>query len=228
MSGDTDSKKLWLSIVDDVPDQTFVLGKQTTHSYLRDPRHLAFVASRYKFVAKLAKDAGTVLEVGCGDAFGAPIVASEVGHLVCADIDEGTLQDNRERLSAFSNISFEYHDFRRGPRPGACDVVYAIDVLEHIYPEEESVFIANLVQGLPERGVGIFGTPNKTSEQYASQYSKIGHVNVKSHAELSATMKRHFHNVFMFGMNDEVVHTGYPPMCHYLWALCVGPKRTGS
>jgi hypothetical protein len=28
----------------------------------------------------------------------------------------------------------------------------------------------------------------------------------------------------MFGMNDEVVHTGYAPMCHFLWALCVTPR----
>jgi len=26
-------------------------------------------------------------------------------------------------------------------------------------------------------------------------------------------------------MNDEVVHTGYYPMAHYLFALCVGRKQ---
>src|SRR5262249_34885242 len=34
-----------------------------------------------------------------------------------------------------------------------------------------------------------------------------------------------FDNVFMFGMNDEVVHTGYAPMCHYLWSLAVGVRE---
>lgn len=32
------------------------------------------------------------------------------------------------------------------------------------------------------------------------------------------TMQRYFHNVFMFSMNDEVVHTGFHPMAHYLLA----------
>jgi hypothetical protein len=42
--------------------------------------------------------------------------------------------------------------------------------------------------------------------------------------ELKKTMQRHFHNVFMFSMNDEVVHTGFHPMAHYLFAVCAGRK----
>jgi hypothetical protein len=37
-------------------------------------------------------------------------------------------------------------------------------------------------------------------------------------------MQRFFHNVFMFSMNDEVVHTGYHKMAHYLFALCCGKR----
>jgi hypothetical protein len=42
---------------------------------------------------------------------------------------------------------------------------------------------------------------------------------------LQALMIRYFENVFMFGMNDEIVHTGYAPMCHYIWALAVGVRQ---
>ncbi len=37
-------------------------------------------------------------------------------------------------------------------------------------------------------------------------------------------MSEYFHNVFMFSMNDEVVHTGYHRMAHYVIALCAGRK----
>jgi hypothetical protein len=37
-------------------------------------------------------------------------------------------------------------------------------------------------------------------------------------------MQRYFKHVFMFSMNDEVVHTGFFPMAHYLFALCAEPK----
>ena len=31
-------------------------------------------------------------------------------------------------------------------------------------------------------------------------------------------------DVFMFSMNDEVVHTGYSKLAHYIFALCCGAK----
>jgi hypothetical protein len=54
--------------------------------------------------------------------------------------------------------------------------------------------------------------------------SKEGHVNCKTMPDLKATMQRFFHNVYMFSMNDEVVHTGYHKMAHYLFALCCGKR----
>ena len=43
--------------------------------------------------------------------------------------------------------------------------------------------------------------------------------------EFKRFMQRYFHNVFLFSMNDEVVHTGFYPMAHYLIALGVGIKK---
>jgi len=57
------------------------------------------------------------------------------------------------------------------------------------------------------------------SQAHASPPSKIGHVNCKTGKELKALLERFFHNVFVFSMNDEVVHTGYAPMAHYLIAI---------
>jgi hypothetical protein len=37
-------------------------------------------------------------------------------------------------------------------------------------------------------------------------------------------MAEHFENVFVFSMNDEVVHTGFTPMAHYLLAIGAGRK----
>ena len=54
------------------------------------------------------------------------------------------------------------------------------------------------------------------------------HINLKSSKSLRGLMEKYFENVFMFGMNDEVVHTGYAPMCQYLWAVGAGPRRAGS
>ena len=66
--------------------------------------------------------------------------------------------------------------------------------------------------------------PSLESQAYASPQSKAGHVNCKSGEALKKTMECHFHTVFVFSMNDEVVHTGFHKLAHYLFALCVGKR----
>ena len=71
----------------------------------------------------------------------------------------------------------------------------------------------------------ICGSPSLESQLYASQQSKEGHVNCKNGLELKQFLNRYFENTFLFGMNDEVLHTGFSPMCHYLFILACGKKR---
>jgi hypothetical protein len=97
-------------------------------------------------------------------------------------------------------------------------------VLEHILPADEDVFIRNIVSSLDAPGVLIFGLPSLESQPYASAGSKAGHVNCKTAPDLKALMQRYFHDVFIFSMNDEVVHTGFHKLAHYLFALCVGRR----
>jgi 2-polyprenyl-3-methyl-5-hydroxy-6-metoxy-1,4-benzoquinol methylase len=113
----------------------------------------------------------------------------------------------------------------KGPFVGEFDGIYCMDVLEHIEPADEATFLSNLVAPLQRHGVCIVGTPSLESQPYASTNSKLGHVNCKTQPDLKRTMQDYFDNVFMFSMNDEVVHTGYAKMSHYNIALCCSPKQ---
>jgi 2-polyprenyl-3-methyl-5-hydroxy-6-metoxy-1,4-benzoquinol methylase len=219
-----DSKQLWTSLQRQIPRHVIQLGAAVANAYVNDPKHIAFIASRYKFVSKMLEGMDAVIEVGCGDAFGAPIVAQTVGKLLCTDIDRETLEDNKARLEVFKNIEFGYFDFRETAFHTPASALYSVDVLEHVFPSEEEGFLRNLARSLKPNGVAVIGTPNLASDRYASKWSKDGHVNLKDHAALRSCLQKHFQNVFMFSMNDEVVHTGFYPMAHYLWALCVSPE----
>lgn len=202
------------------------LGPATSAAYRGDPRMLAFMAARYKFAAKMLEGMGRVLEVGCGDAFGAPIVAQVCGALVASDVDGCQLKDN-ERRCVHCNVEFAQHDFVSGRWRGEpFDGAFAVDVLEHIAPGETAVWMRNIVEALTPEGVLLLGTPNVTAQAYASRHSVAGHINLHSHDQLRALGRHYFANVFMFGMNDETLHTGFGPMAQYLWALCVGPNST--
>lgn len=220
-----DSKKLWLDHRAEIHDFNMKLGPSAADMYVNDPRMLAFTTSRYKFASKMLEGAETCLEIGSGDGFGAPLVAQSVEKLICTDIDEEMALANQKRMKVFKNISFQYHDFRASAFSETVDGAYLIDVIEHVYEEEEDSFLSHIAASLKAHGVCLIGTPNVMAEQYASENARKGHVNLKDFGTLKTLSERYFHNVFMFSMNDEVVHTGFSPMAHFLWALCVAPKK---
>jgi cyclopropane fatty-acyl-phospholipid synthase-like methyltransferase len=150
-----------------------------------------------------------------------------VDRVVAYDFDPVFIQDIKERRSETWPVEAHYHDMLESPLPNQHDGIYSLDVIEHILPSDEDRFITNLASSLTEDGVLIIGSPSLESQTYASPPSKEGHVNCKSGEQLRALMKQYFHNVFLFSMNDEVVHTGFSPMAHYLFAVCV-QKKTGS
>ncbi len=200
------------------------LGLQTSESWRKDPRHLVFHLSRYKFVAKMLSGRERVLEIGCGDAFGSRIVRQEVRHLTVTDFDQVFIDDAIARMSGAWKFDALTHDLSQGPVPGKFDAVFALDVLEHVPAAEEKRFMASLLASLDQQGVAILGMPSQESQPHASEISKKGHINCKSMPDFKALMGGYFHNVFMFCMNDEVVHTGFHKMANYLFALGCGKR----
>lgn len=195
-------------------------GLMTSQAWDDDPKRLAFTLARYKFVAKMLSGRKNVLEIGCADAFGTRIVRQEVAELTAIDFDQIFVEDVNRRMSQKWRFTCFVHDMLAGPVPGKFDGIYALDVLEHIRLEDEPHFLNNLTSSVAARGVAIIGMPSLESQAYASEISRAGHVNCKSMPDLKSTMEIYFKNVFMFAMNDEVLHTGYHKMAHYLFALC--------
>jgi 2-polyprenyl-3-methyl-5-hydroxy-6-metoxy-1,4-benzoquinol methylase len=168
--------------------------------------------------------ADKVLEVGCADAFASRIVGQEVKSLLAVDFDPLFIENAKERSVEPYTMNYKVHDILQGPVDELFDAVYTLDVLEHIESDRENLFIENIIASLKENGTLIIGTPSLESQRYASAASKEGHINCKSQEELRQFLLRYFHNVFIFSMNDEVVHTGFHPMAHYLMALCCNIK----
>ena len=200
------------------------MGLMSSQSWYDDPRRLGFMLARYKFVSKMFAGFDSALEVGCGDGFGARIVRQEVKRLTAVDFDPEFVADAKAHMRPRWRFEVKVHDMLKGPVPGLFRGIYALDVLEHIRPGHEHAFLANMVKSLAPHGSMIIGMPSLESQAYASPQSKAGHVNCQTQAQLRATMARHFRNVFMFTMNDEVLGTGYAKMAHYLFALCASPR----
>jgi hypothetical protein len=200
------------------------LGLMTNQVWYDDPRRLTFLLARYKFVAKMLAGCRNVGEVGCGDAFGTRVVLQEVPDVTVYDFDQLFIRDIRARLDEKWRLKAEVHDIVAGPLPRRHQALFSLDVIEHIAPHDEDDFLANLCGSLAENGTLIIGTPSLESQAYASPPSKAGHINCKTAGQLKTLLEQYFEYVFIFSMNDEVVHTGFSPMAHYLFALCTTSK----
>lgn len=199
------------------------LGANTSTIYQNDPKLLLFTLSRYKFVSKMFAGFENVLEVGCQEGFGAQIICKEVTAYLGVDFYLPHINSAKERNTA-PNAKYETYDILNGPIERGFDGVFALDVLEHIVPEKEDLFLQNICGSLTPHGSVILGMPSFESQKYASKASKAGHVNCKNGENFKNLLKHYFHNCFLFSMNDEVLHTGFSPMSHYLFVLASNKK----
>jgi 2-polyprenyl-3-methyl-5-hydroxy-6-metoxy-1,4-benzoquinol methylase len=200
------------------------LGLMSNQCWIDDPRRFTFMLSRYKFVSKLFSDFNKVLEVGCGDAFASRIVCQTVNDLTVSDFDPLFIDDITTRMNKKWPIKTILNDFTKSKINDQFDGIYSLDVLEHIPKKNEKIFLKNVISSLNHSGVLILGMPSLESQKYASKISKEGHVNCKSGNDFKKLMLHFFNTVFLFSMNDEVVHTGYEKMAHYLFVVCTNKK----
>lgn len=198
-------------------------GIMANESWNNDPKRTLFTLARYKFVARMLEGKKNTLEIGCADAFGTRLVQQTVDDVHVIDFDPIFIKDIENRYDNHWPLTFEEWDILKSPTTKKFQSCFALDVLEHIDKDEESSFLVNIKRSLTDDAVAILGMPSLESQTYASPQSKEGHVNCQSGNELKKTLQRYFENVFIFSMNDEVIHTGYYPMAHYLLALCCRP-----
>ena len=198
------------------------LGKHWSFNLRNDPKRLPFVLARYNFAAKTACLQGSILELGCSDGIGVPILAQNATSYLGVDLDQPAIDVAKQNWEDQKH-KFLYDDFL-GKSYGQYDAVISLDVCEHIHPDAEEKYFQTIALNNTNEGFAVVGTPNITSEQYASPMSKQGHINLFSGKRLKETLEKHYHNVFLFGINDEVLHTGYAPMCHYIIALACNKK----
>lgn len=198
-------------------------GPMSSFTWNTDPKRLLFVLSRYKFAARMLEGSKNVIEIGCGDGFASRIVKQHVSRLLITDADPLMIEHAQSLQSPDFHISTLCHDFCRSLlRTGdeKFDAAYLLDVLEHIDASCEQTFFDNLCKCLASSAKVIIGMPSLESQTYASPGSKEGHINCKTKDQLATSLENHFRSVYCLSMNDEVIHTGFNQMSHYLFAIC--------
>ena len=200
-----------------INEKNINFGEYISYWFYKSPRRVLHSMSYYKFAASLIGPGKKVLDIGCGEGLGTWLLAQSCGYAEGFDLDEKAISKAKENFTD-PRINFKYTDFL-SVEPGKYDAVVNFDLIEHIRPENAGLFLKKIQDSLKDEGIALIGTPNITSDKYATEVSRAAHINLYSGERLEEKMLEYFNHVFMFGANDEVVHTGFLPMSHYLFAL---------
>lgn len=212
--------KKWKSAKALLGEDRLLLGPYFSYQYRNTPRRILHALSYHKFAAKMIGPGKSILEIGCSEGFMTPVLAEFASAHVGLDIDEAAIAVANDTI-ANGRFTFMVGDVL-GNVFGDFDAAASFDVIEHIFPENEDAFLKSVAANLRPDGMFVCGTPNITSDQYANAHTRAGHVNLYSAERLRESLGRHFRNVLMFSANDEMVHTGFAPMAHYLIGVGVG------
>lgn len=213
----TNINSVWQPVKDFMGNRSVLIGSHHTYHFTHSPRKILHMMSYYKFAAKMIGQDKKVFDVGCGEGLGAWLLAKECGRVKGIDLDSEAIEVAKRNWKD-TRIDLQCADFLK-IKINRYDAVVSFDVVEHILPRNADVYFRKISRSLKANGIGIVGTPNVLSKKYASPVTKLGHVNLYSGERLEKEMGKYFKHVFMFGANDEVVHTGFLPMAHYLIAV---------
>lgn len=220
-------KNLWESVKATFKDDNLTLGKYFSQAINNDIKHLVFAFSRYKFASKMLENNSNIelLELGCNEGLGTYFFEQTKAYkkIVGIDLDSEGIKWAKENIHS-ECIEFIEDDFM-GKKYGEFDAVVSLDVIEHIEMSQEYKFMETICSNLKDTGTVIIGTPNENMAPYASEASRVGHINLYNQKRLHNLLSKYFNNVFIFGMNDEVLHTGFYPMSCYIMALCCNKKK---
>lgn len=224
-----DTKERWDEVKRQMQTDPLELSPKISATVRNTAHGLLFILARYKFAVKMmANRKGLrVLDFGCNDGLGDLMIQQDCDceEIVGVDLDREAISWAQKNI-ANEKLRFIEEDILQ---TNVCalggDVVVSLDVIEHILLEDEPRYFEAICRNLKGDGFAIIGTPNITMQPYASPWNKIAHINNYDQKRLYESMSRYFENVFIFGMNDEVLHTGMYPFACYIMALGCGKKE---
>ena len=125
------SKKYVPSFIFYKRNNNVTLPLNTSTLYSRDPKALAFISSRHKFIGKMIEDKKKVLDIGCGDGFGTTIVSQFVKKIIGIDYYQTHIEEAKKSFEKnFNNIKFFAKNIFDIDYKNYFDAAYSTDVLE--------------------------------------------------------------------------------------------------
>jgi len=159
--------------------------------------------SRYVWAARHA--AGRrVLDVGCGAAYGAEMMAiAGATSVVGVDRAEAVLEAARPTMPA--DVTLVHGDARALPfADGSFDLVTVFELIEHV--DEPEAVLAELSRVLAPGGIALVSTPNRDAYPPGNPH----HVHEYTPGELASALERYFAHIELHRQSNLIVSAVMP------------------
>jgi GT2 family glycosyltransferase/ubiquinone/menaquinone biosynthesis C-methylase UbiE len=162
---------------------------------------------RYAICRDLATDRD-VLDLACGEGYGAWTLSATARSVVAFDIDAETVAQAAARYRGRDNLTFRKGDARAIDAPDeSFDVVVAFEFIEHI--AEHDAFLAEARRVLRPDGFLVLSTPERNVYNRYKAPNTF-HVRELDLPEFHAALSAHFADVAIYGQRLAIVSAVAP------------------
>lgn len=139
-----------------------------------------------------------VLDLACGEGYGAAMVAPVARHVTGVDLSAAAIAHARQRYGLLPNVDFIEADAARFDAGEArFDLALSFETLEHVEAQDE--LVATLAKSLMPNGCALVSSPDKAVYSDQRGYTNEFHVRELYRDELLALLGRHFRCVRLYG-----------------------------
>lgn len=156
---------------------------------------------RYHFAARWARGR-RVLDVACGEGYGAALLALGAAHVTGVDVSPASIEHAQRTYAGASNLEFVAGSCTHLPVASASfDVVVSFETLEHIH--EHEAFLAEIARVLSPDGVLLLSCPNRLEYSDRRAFANEFHVKELYREELAALLAARFPETSWYGQRPS-------------------------
>jgi SAM-dependent methyltransferase len=152
---------------------------------------------RYHFAMRWARGR-RVLDVACGEGYGAALLAREAAHVTGVDLSPEAIAHARAAYAGAQNLQYVESSCTKMPFPDASfDLVVSFETLEHI--EGQEPFLDEVARVLRPDGLLLLSCPNKLEYSDKRDYANEFHVKELYREELATLVAARFPAIAWYG-----------------------------
>lgn len=166
---------------------------------------------RYALAMRVA-GGKSVLDVACGEGYGAALLCQVAGRVVGMDISEEAIAHARSTYGNYSNLHFERRSVTQTGLPDeSIDLVVSFETIEHLVEQEE--MLAEIRRVLKPAGLLLISSPNRPVYSEDGKFKNDFHVKELDFTELDQLLEPHFGQIEYYGQTLAMGTVIQPLVC---------------